>query len=165
MALNDDRRGAQGGVSLGSSKTRAYSGNQADQQVTRKTPKAEKAPCALCGGNHPIWKCSDWFNKVNLAGKRQMIHDKNLCHVCLRSNHGDLMCYRDKDGKKVKAQPCPRCPGTQYHNSTICPTGEAERQEKALASTYSTQSNESGHSKSSVQNRLSNTGAIQKKRD
>lgn len=164
LALNDDQRGAQGGVSIGSGRTRAYSGGQADQQVARKAPKAEKSPCALCSGNHPIWKCNDWFTKVNLAGKRQVIHDKNLCHVCLKPNHNDLMCYRDKDGHKVKAQPCPRCPGMLYHNSTICPTSEAERQEKALASTYSAQSNESGQSKSSVQNRLSSIAAS-KKRD
>lgn len=69
---------------------------------------------------------------MNLAGRHQYMNEKNLCHSCLRPNHNDLFCYVNKDGTPKKALPCPRCKNGKYHNSTLCPTNEAEKQAQAL---------------------------------
>lgn len=161
LALSEDQRGAHGSDSRDSSRTREQGTSHANRQANRRLPASERDPCANCNGPHPIHKCKHWLEETNLAGKNHIIFQKNLCHICLKPNHNDFFCYRDKNGKPIEAKPCPRCPGRKYHNSTICPTGEAERQTAAL----SAQAVPSNNDRQSSQSRQSSSSSNSVKRD
>lgn len=84
--------------------------------------------CPLCSDEHYIHTCKIWKDEMNLLSRKAFVQEKNLCHVCLKPFHGSSNCYGAK-----KNIPCPKCPNRRFHNSTLCPTGEANRQAAALS--------------------------------
>lgn len=164
LAHMEDQEGANAVVPQNANAQRDSSSSRVSHQSRAPVPYANKI-CAFCQGPHPIFKCDQWYKETNLAGRRRFIEEKNLCHMCLKPNHGDFFCYRDKKGNPKKAEPCPRCPNQLYHNSALCPTGEAERNTAALASFVgpSTSSQTQTQSQAQTQPRT-NTGTISKRK-
>lgn len=124
----DDRQGA----AADARSSNAHRGQNSGKSETKPKSAQGRAPCRLCQGPHPMFKCIKWLREMNLAARKQYVLDANLCHMCLRNNHNDLWCYVNSDGTPRKALPCPRCKGNRYHNSTLCPTIEAEKQSQIL---------------------------------
>lgn len=78
-------------------------------------PRRALPPCRCCKGDHPLYHCPE-FKNLNLAGRKQAVHDWKLCLNCLREGH---------EASKCNYGPCVRCPNGRKHNSIICPTREA----------------------------------------
>lgn len=136
IAHLDERHGARShNRNTGPSRERSKSSNPAQQQPNtgqRNQLRNQRTPCLLCNGPHPIFKCEIWLKEMNLAGRIQYMNEHNLCHMCLRPNHNDFLCYTNPDGTPKEAVPCPRCPNRKFHNSTLCPSHEADKRTMAL---------------------------------
>lgn len=83
--------------------------------------------CHLCKDpTHKIFSCKRWLDEMTLKERKDYILEHNLCHVCLKPSHGSGNCYGNRPNK-----PCPACltatRAKRYHNSTMCPTGDAAR--------------------------------------
>lgn len=75
-------------------------------------------PCRICRGDHPLFKCSK-FLTLTVNERKERIKQLNLCMNCLRADHPADKCHFG---------PCWRCPGRQFHNSTLCQSlGQAQR--------------------------------------
>lgn len=115
------------------SRDRKHDRNQdRNQKPTNKQgAKANEAPntptttCPLCNQPHYLRKCNDWRTEVTLTGRWDFVRDKNRCHICLEPYHGESDCYPGRRNK-----PCPKCPERRFHNSTLCPVGDAQRREE-----------------------------------
>lgn len=161
IAHLDDRQGARS-LTRNSSSARS---NQPPQQssTAQRNQVRTKTPCLLCRGPHPIFKCEIWLKEMNLAGRIQYMNENNLCHMCLRPNHNDFMCYTNKDGTPKEAVQCPRCPNRKFHNSTLCPSHEADKRAMALNAQHgNVQAGTSQHSMAPTGNVQANTGAYSK---
>lgn len=78
--------------------------------------RSDLPACRVCEGDHGLFHCKE-FGKLTLQTREARIAAWKLCRNCYSANHDHTQCPNF---------PCRRCPGKQYHNSTICPTREAE---------------------------------------
>lgn len=79
----------------------------------------KKMPCLICTSiDHPMWCCPE-FLSLSLLARSKYINEKRICRNCLKVGHTPKNCFQG---------PCTRCPGTQFHNSVLCPIKEVKKQ-------------------------------------
>ncbi|XP_045452957.1 uncharacterized protein LOC123662116 [Melitaea cinxia] len=70
--------------------------------------------CAYCNADHKITTCKR-FGKESNEKRREFVLDKNLCFICLNSNHSAKLCKNI-----VRCQVCKR-----RHHSLLHPSGDS----------------------------------------
>ena len=71
--------------------------------------------CFLCGNNHPVSKCRQMLD-ASIEQRELLFKARNWCRKCIRTAHGSRPCKEAKCNN-----PCPKCDGSKYHNSILCP--------------------------------------------
>ena len=78
------------------------------QSVTPQQGQGKRPPnintCWDCGDHHPIDRCNT-FRKRKPSQKKQLVMDRGLCFICLRTGHRSQTCQAPK---------CSKCKGAHH---------------------------------------------------
>jgi len=91
-----EERGLSSQVQSFGSAREASSGSETEGPIVlgrsrRKRVTRYRAPCACCGGDHPLWECHR-FRGITPSSRRSLVREAELCFVCLRPNHETSEC-------------------------------------------------------------------------
>lgn len=99
-----------------------FLGERLSELALEKNNSPDFLQCKLCPGIHPAYKCKAYL-ALPLHKRMEYALSRKFCVRCMRSQHiGD--CADPKSNKR-----CPDCKEEAYHNSTLCDTKAAKKQQ------------------------------------